>query len=84
MPAGAAARVTEAINIPTVGIGAGPECDRQVLVFHDVLGMQDDISPKFVRRYACLKDEAVSALSRFGADVRSGSFPAPDESYMEN
>ena len=82
VPAGAAARVTEAINIPTIGIGAGPDCDGQVLVFHDVLGMQDNLSPKFVRRYASLKTDAVSALSRFGEDVRSGSFPAPDESYL--
>ena len=82
VPARVAARVTEATNIPTVGIGAGPDCDGQVLVFHDVLGMQDNLSPKFVRRYASLKTEAVSALCRFGEDVRSGSFPAPDESYL--
>ena len=81
VPARVAARVTEATNAPTIGIGAGPDCDGQVLVFHDVLGMQDNLSPKFVRRYASLKDEAVSALRQFGEDVRSGDFPAPGESY---
>ena len=81
VPARVAARVTEATNTPTIGIGAGPDCDGQVLVFHDVLGMQDNLSPKFVRRYASLKDEAVSALRQFGEDVRSGDFPAPGESY---
>jgi 3-methyl-2-oxobutanoate hydroxymethyltransferase len=73
--------VTDAIDIPTIGIGAGPHCDGQVLVFHDVLGIEDRITPKFVRRYADLKSQAVESLAAFAADVRSGRFPAHAESY---
>ncbi|MEI7594033.1 MAG: 3-methyl-2-oxobutanoate hydroxymethyltransferase [Actinomycetes bacterium] len=73
--------VTSAVDIPTIGIGAGPHCDGQVLVFHDVLGLEDRIAPKFVRRYASLKSDAVTALEAFAADVRSGRFPADEESY---
>ena len=73
--------VTDAVDIPTVGIGAGRHCDGQVLVMHDVLGMEDRILPKFVRRYARLKDDAVSAVSAFAADVRRARFPADAESY---
>jgi hypothetical protein len=73
--------VTDAIDVPTIGIGAGPHCDGQVLVFHDVLGIEDRITPKFVRRYASLKEEAVRGLSDYAADVRAGRFPGPDESY---
>ena len=57
--------VTEAVDVPTIGIGAGPHCDGQVLVFHDVLGIEDRIAPKFVRRYASLKDDAVAAIGAF-------------------
>jgi 3-methyl-2-oxobutanoate hydroxymethyltransferase len=67
--------------VPTIGIGAGRYCDGQVLVFHDVLGLEDRIIPKFVRRYADLKAEGVAALSAFANDVRSGRFPADEESY---
>lgn len=73
--------VTDAVGVPTVGIGAGPHCDGQVLVFHDVLGIEDRIVPKFVRRYASLKADAVEAMSTFADDVRSGRFPSDDESY---
>jgi 3-methyl-2-oxobutanoate hydroxymethyltransferase len=73
--------VTEAVRVPTVGIGAGPWCDGQVLVFHDVLGIEDRIAPKFVRRYASLKADSVAALAAFAADVRSGRFPSDGESY---
>jgi 3-methyl-2-oxobutanoate hydroxymethyltransferase len=73
--------VTDAVQVPTIGIGAGPHCDGQVLVFHDVLGLQDKIVPKFVRRYASLKGDAVAALGAFAADVRSGRFPSDGESY---
>ena len=73
--------VTEAVSVPTIGIGAGPWCDGQVLVFHDVLGLEDRVLPKFVRPYASLKAEAVAALARFAADVRAGRFPSDDESY---
>jgi 3-methyl-2-oxobutanoate hydroxymethyltransferase len=73
--------ITEAVPVPTIGIGAGPHCDGQVLVFHDVLGIEDRIAPKFVRRYASLKADAVQALRAFAADVRSGAFPSAEESY---
>jgi 3-methyl-2-oxobutanoate hydroxymethyltransferase len=76
--------ITNAIDIPTIGIGAGPHCDGQVLVFHDVLGIEDRIVPKFVRRYADLKTQSVDALRRFSADVRSGAFPGEAESYHLN
>ena len=74
--------VTEQVPVPTIGIGAGPACDGQVLVFHDVVGLGDaEGLPKFVRRYAALADEAVDALRRFFDDVASGSFPAEAETY---
>src|SRR5580765_8940396 len=73
--------VTDSVDVPTIGIGAGRHCDGQVLVFHDLLGLEDRIIPKFVRRYADLKAAGVGALSEFAADVRSGRFPADAESY---
>jgi 3-methyl-2-oxobutanoate hydroxymethyltransferase len=73
--------VTDAVDVPTIGIGAGPHCDGQVLVFHDVLGIEDRIAPKFVRRYASLKDDAVAAVTAFATDVRDGAFPSDGESY---
>lgn len=81
VPTEVAQLVTESVRVPTIGIGAGPHCDGQVLVFHDVLGLQDRVMPKFVRRYASGKDEAVSALSAFANDVRKGAFPSDSESY---
>ena len=76
-----AAMVTAAVDVPTIGIGAGPHCDGQVLVYHDLLGIEDRVAPKFVRRYADLKGDAVSAMSAFADDVRTGAFPNDDESY---
>lgn len=73
--------ITKEIGVPTIGIGAGPATDGQVLVFHDVLGLGFGRYPKFVRPYARLGDEAVEALRRFKADVESGSFPGEEESY---
>jgi len=73
--------VTESLDIPTVGIGAGPGTDGQVLVFHDLLGLQDDFLAKFVRQYATLKTDGIAAIERFVGDVRSGAFPNDDESY---
>ena len=80
VPDEVAAMVTDAVDVPTIGIGAGPVCDGQVLVFHDVLGIEDRILPKFVRRYASLKADGVEALGAYAADVRSGRFPSADES----
>ena len=84
VPDEVARMVTDALDVPTIGIGAGRHCDGQVLVFHDVLGLEDRIVPKFVRRYASLKDDAVAAVGAFASDVRSGAFPSDDESYHLN
>lgn len=81
VPTETARLVTEAVPIPTIGIGAGPHCDGQVLVFHDLLGIEERVLPKFVRRYATLKADAVEAITRYADDVRGGRFPSPDESY---
>jgi len=81
VPDQVARMVTEAVPVPTIGIGAGPHCDGQVLVFHDVLGFEERITPKFVRRYATLKADGVNAIASFAADVRSGAFPDDSESY---
>ncbi|MET4037725.1 MULTISPECIES: 3-methyl-2-oxobutanoate hydroxymethyltransferase [unclassified Bradyrhizobium] len=76
-----AARATESLRIPTIGIGAGPGCSGQVLVFHDVLGLTEGHRPKFVRAYASGFQLLQEALSRWAADVRNGAFPTPQESY---
>jgi 3-methyl-2-oxobutanoate hydroxymethyltransferase len=81
VPDAVARMVTEAVPVPTIGIGAGPWCDGQVLVLHDLLGMEDRIVPKFVRRYASQKQDAVDAVSRYAADVRARRFPSDGESY---
>ncbi len=81
VPEEVAAMVTDAVDVATIGIGAGPSCDGQVLVFHDLLGLEDRSLPKFVRRYASLKGEAVSAVATYAGDVRGGRFPGPAESY---
>ena len=73
--------VTEAVPVPTIGIGAGPWCDGQVLVYHDLLGLQDRLLPKFVRRYASLKADSVAALAAYADDVRTRRFPSAEESY---
>jgi len=81
IPAELAARATESLRIPTIGIGAGTGCSGQVLVFHDVLGLTQGQRPKFVRTYAEGFRLLQDALSRWAADVRSGAFPGPQESY---
>jgi 3-methyl-2-oxobutanoate hydroxymethyltransferase len=81
VPDAVARLVTDAVPVPTIGIGAGRHCDGQVLVYHDLLGLEDRMKPKFVRRYASLKDDATAAVSRFAEDVRAGRFPASDETY---
>jgi 3-methyl-2-oxobutanoate hydroxymethyltransferase len=81
VPTEVARMVTDEVDVPTIGIGAGPDCDGQVLVAHDLLGIEDRISPKFVRRYASMKDEMVGAMGRYVDDVRTGAFPNDDESY---
>jgi 3-methyl-2-oxobutanoate hydroxymethyltransferase len=74
-------RVSEAVPVPTVGIGAGPNCDGQILVWQDLLGLQDEFRPKFVRPYASLAPLIREAVKRYGDDVRNGTFPSPEESY---
>jgi 3-methyl-2-oxobutanoate hydroxymethyltransferase len=81
VPDAVARMVTDAVPVPTIGIGAGRHCDGQVLVYHDLLGFEDRLAPKFVRRYAALKADATAAVERFADDVRSGRFPASEETY---
>jgi 3-methyl-2-oxobutanoate hydroxymethyltransferase len=76
--------IAEAVDVPVIGIGAGPGVDGQVLVLHDVLGFEDRVLPKFVRRYAELGQAGTDALRAFAADVRSGAFPSAAESYHLN
>lgn len=73
--------VTEAVGIPTIGIGAGPHCDGQVLVLADLVGLSDPPLPRFVRRYAALGEALTEAVGRFAADVRSGDYPSQEECY---
>jgi 3-methyl-2-oxobutanoate hydroxymethyltransferase len=80
VPATLAATITETLPIPTIGIGAGPSCDGQVLVMHDLLGLDPDWSPRFARRYAELGKEATAAFGRYIAEVRAGEFPSEKES----
>ena len=75
------AAVTDALEVPTIGIGAGPSCDGQVLVFHDLLGLGSGTPPKFVRRYAEVGRIATEAIASFADDVRRGRFPSDAESY---
>ena len=75
------AAVTDALEVPTIGIGAGPHCDGQVLVFHDLLGLGTRTPPKFVRQYADLGRLATEAVAAFADDVRAGTFPSDAESY---
>ena len=75
------AAATEAVDVPTIGIGAGPACDGQVLVFHDLLGLGKGTPPKFVRQYADVGRIATEAIAAFAEDVRGGTFPSDAESY---
>jgi 3-methyl-2-oxobutanoate hydroxymethyltransferase len=81
VPGDLAARITEAVDVPTIGIGAGSRCDGQVLVYHDLLGMLPDPSPKFVRRYANVFETQVEAIRSWSNDVRERVFPADGETY---
>jgi 3-methyl-2-oxobutanoate hydroxymethyltransferase len=81
IPAEVATEVSEALEIPTIGIGAGEACDGQILVTQDMLGLFTEFQPRFVRRYAHLAEEILGAVTRFTEDVRSGAFPGPEESY---
>jgi len=82
MPATLAQSMTQAVSIPTIGIGAGPHCDGQVLVLYDLLGLFDEFVPKFVKPYAHLKADALQALRRFKEEVECRKFPTDQESYQ--
>lgn len=81
MPAALAKTITEQLTIPTIGIGAGPHCDGQVLVLYDLLGLFDEFVPKFVKPYAHLRADALQALRRYKEEVEQGKFPSDSESY---
>jgi len=81
IPAAVAERVTKAVGIPTIGIGAGVHCDGQVLVTHDMLGMNEGFTPKFLKRYAELGSAIREAAERFAKDVREGTYPGPEHSH---
>jgi len=83
VPTQLAGEISDALRIPTIGIGAGPLCDGQVLVYHDLLGMEERIAPRFVRRYAQLGNESRTAIARWVEDVRSGQFPNSAESFED-
>jgi 3-methyl-2-oxobutanoate hydroxymethyltransferase len=80
IPATLASRITKSLAIPTIGIGAGPACDGQVLVLHDVLGLNDRFNAKFVKRYATLAQDVREAVELFAAEVREGRYPGPEHS----
>jgi len=81
IPRELAARITAEVSTPTIGIGAGPECDGQILVFHDLVGLTFNAPPKFVRRYAAVGEAITAAIHAYGEDVRERSFPSDAESY---
>jgi 3-methyl-2-oxobutanoate hydroxymethyltransferase len=81
VPAPVAARITEELTIPTIGIGSGRDCDGQVLVYHDLLGLYQGKEPRFVKRYAELASTIKDAIERYAADVRSGAFPGDEHTY---
>jgi 3-methyl-2-oxobutanoate hydroxymethyltransferase len=81
IPRQVAKQITEALSIPTIGIGAGPDCDGQVLVMHDMLGMFDRFVPKFVKRYANIKETAIKAIAQYKQEVEAGEFPSDKESF---
>ncbi|MBI4386524.1 MAG: 3-methyl-2-oxobutanoate hydroxymethyltransferase [Elusimicrobia bacterium] len=83
VPAELAAEITRKVSVPTIGIGAGSACDGQILVVDDLLGLTDNPPPKFVRRYANLRDEALRAARQYVQDVQEGAFPAPEHAYRQ-
>ena len=81
VPADLGKRVTQALSVPTIGIGAGPACDGQVLVINDMLGMEQAIKPRFVKRQADLATIIRQAAERYAAEVRDGSYPGPEHVF---
>ena len=81
VPAPLASEISQSLTIPTIGIGAGPGCDGQVLVLHDMLGLNDRFNAKFVKRYATLADSVRDAVRRYAGDVRDGRYPGGEHSF---
>jgi 3-methyl-2-oxobutanoate hydroxymethyltransferase len=81
VPADLGAKITASVSIPTIGIGAGPACDGQVLVFHDLLGLYPDFKPKFAKRYADLGTQVKAAVEAYCKEVRDGTFPAAEHTF---
>ncbi len=81
VPAPLASQITKALSIPTIGIGAGPACDGQVLVLHDMLGLNDQFTAKFIKKYAALAEDVREAARVFVAEVREGRYPGPEHSF---
>lgn len=82
VPAALAGEISRSLAIPTIGIGAGPACDGQVLVLHDMLGLNDEFSAKFVKKYASLSGDVRKAVATYAAEVREGRFPGPEHSFQ--
>ena len=83
VPAPLASQITKSLTIPTIGIGAGPACDGQVLVLHDMLGLNDKFAAKFVKRYAALAEDVREAVRLYAAEVREGRYPGPEHSFAK-
>jgi len=83
VPAGVAKKVTASVGIPTIGIGAGPDCDGQILVLQDMLGFDDGFNPKFLKKYANLAKTIRDSLSAYDKEVKSGIFPSSDHSFKD-
>jgi 3-methyl-2-oxobutanoate hydroxymethyltransferase len=81
LPSAVARRISSALTIPTIGIGAGAGCDGQVLVLHDMLGLNETFKPKFLKRYAELGEAVRAAVRAYAADVRDGRYPGPEHSF---
>jgi 3-methyl-2-oxobutanoate hydroxymethyltransferase len=84
IPASLAGRISATLSIPTIGIGAGPDCDGQVLVFHDLLGLYSGLKPRFVKKYAELGEQGAAAVQRFCDEVRRGVFPGSEHSFSDD
>ncbi len=81
VPEGLASEITASVSVPTIGIGAGAGCDGQVLVINDMLGMNTGFTPRFVKKYASLRDDIEAAVNTYSAEVKEGRFPAPEHSF---
>ena len=81
IPRQLAAEVTQSLRVPTIGIGAGPECDGQIIVLHDILGFDDEFQPKFLKKYANLAQVVTDGVGAYDKEVKSGEYPAPEHCY---